>query len=274
MGRSTKAAFLLLLTTGGAGAAEMPWVKDWAAAQKSAESSGKLIMVDFYTDWCGWCKRLDRDTYSNEKVVKFAADLVPLKVNAEKEGAALQEQYKTLVSGYPTILFLDHTGAVIGLIDGYLAAEPFIEQVGKIRDTHKKFTQAQATLKQKPDDGEANAVLASVLSVSGKREEAEAAIRRAEAAKFTGDALGNAYNSVARMYVAEEKFDLALPLYIKADAVSKDVEVRALAKISITACHHSKGDLVSAKKVAQEVIDLKGAPEQYVKVARQVLQMP
>ena len=32
-------------------AGDMPWAKDWASAQKTAKSSGKLVMLDFYTDW-------------------------------------------------------------------------------------------------------------------------------------------------------------------------------------------------------------------------------
>ena len=42
---------VIALTAGLALAGDMPWAKDFASAQKTAMSSGKLIMLDFYTDW-------------------------------------------------------------------------------------------------------------------------------------------------------------------------------------------------------------------------------
>ena len=42
---------VIALTTGFAFAGDMPWAKDFASAKKMAKSSGKLIMLDFYTDW-------------------------------------------------------------------------------------------------------------------------------------------------------------------------------------------------------------------------------
>src|SRR5688500_6392596 len=40
------------------------WVKeDYAAALKQADKEGKLLMIDVYTEWCGPCKLLDKDTF-------------------------------------------------------------------------------------------------------------------------------------------------------------------------------------------------------------------
>jgi hypothetical protein len=42
---------LALLAAGGAGAQGMPWAKDYASAKEAAAKSGKLIMLDFFTEW-------------------------------------------------------------------------------------------------------------------------------------------------------------------------------------------------------------------------------
>ncbi len=47
----TALSVVIALSCGYAFAGEMPWAKDFAAAKKLAKSSGKLIMLDFYTDW-------------------------------------------------------------------------------------------------------------------------------------------------------------------------------------------------------------------------------
>lgn len=111
------------------------WAKDWASARKSAAVSGKLIMVDFYTDWCGWCKRLDRDTFPHKTVIEASQDFIPLKLNAEREGRPLARKHG--VRGYPTILFFDHTGKLVGRIGGYLKPGPFVATMKRIQAKQK-----------------------------------------------------------------------------------------------------------------------------------------
>ena len=42
---------------------EIKWISFEEAVAKTSENP-KMILVDLYTDWCGWCKKMDRDTYS------------------------------------------------------------------------------------------------------------------------------------------------------------------------------------------------------------------
>src|ERR1019366_1427695 len=83
---------LLLLTTAavGAQASEIGWKKGYDTAAAEAKSSGKLIMIDMYTDWCVWCKRLDSDTYPAAEVVKQSEKFVPIKLNAEKDADGIR----------------------------------------------------------------------------------------------------------------------------------------------------------------------------------------
>jgi thioredoxin-related protein len=95
------------------------------AAKKLAAKEKKQIMIDFYTEWCGWCKVLDRNTYSNEKVGSIAdAKFISIKIDAEKgEGIALAKQYQ--ISGYPTIMFFSADGKEIDRVVGYQDAQRF-----------------------------------------------------------------------------------------------------------------------------------------------------
>ncbi len=89
-----------------------------------ARSSKKRIMIDFYTDWCAPCKKLDQTTWKNAKVRTWLSrQLVCLKVDAEKN-AKLASKYK--IEAYPTILFLKPDGSEIDRIVGYLEPREFL----------------------------------------------------------------------------------------------------------------------------------------------------
>jgi len=105
------------------------WKPDFQSALNASRASGKPVMVDCYTDWCGWCKKLDEDTYSNARVAALSEKFVCVKVNAEKE-AKIAAAYR--VTGYPTVLFVDGKGAVLQKVPGYLPADRFLTVMNNV----------------------------------------------------------------------------------------------------------------------------------------------
>ncbi len=88
------------------------------AACVAAQAEGKIVLVDFYTTWCGPCKMLDRDTWTDAKVGELVnARAVALKLDAEKEGRAAARRYA--VAAYPTLLLLKPDGTELDRIVGY-----------------------------------------------------------------------------------------------------------------------------------------------------------
>jgi len=85
-----------------------------------ARSEKRLLMVDVYTDWCGWCKKLDREVFGSARVAEAARDVVAVRVNAEKGGEDVARRYE--VEGYPTVLFVDGSGTVVKRVEGYVDA--------------------------------------------------------------------------------------------------------------------------------------------------------
>ena len=98
------------------------WHRDLRRAIEVAKSEGKLIVADVYTDWCGWCKKMDKEIYSDPAIVALSRQQVFLKVNAEDggEGQSFAEQMR--VKGYPTTIILDGNGRVLNIAQGYIAS--------------------------------------------------------------------------------------------------------------------------------------------------------
>ncbi len=109
------------------------WERNFDQALQKAKAGTKLVMVDIYTDWCGWCKKLDRDVYTNAQVEeKLAKDFVSAKINPEKDSnnAQLARQFGT--RGYPHIVFADADGKKVAEIRGYVAPADFLKQLEQL----------------------------------------------------------------------------------------------------------------------------------------------
>jgi thiol:disulfide interchange protein len=102
---------------------EIEWVMSLEEASKTAAGEKKPMMVDFYTDWCSWCKKLDEETYRDAQVLAKSKEFICVKVDAEQDKASAD---KYSVSGFPTILFLDASGNKIHEVVGFKPAADFL----------------------------------------------------------------------------------------------------------------------------------------------------
>jgi thiol-disulfide isomerase/thioredoxin len=92
----------------------------------AASKSGKYVLVDFWADWCGWCKRMDV-TLADPKVDALVHDnfvYVKLDVGQFDKYTDRLKQYN--VTGIPVMLILDGQGKLLGQQVGYLPPEAFL----------------------------------------------------------------------------------------------------------------------------------------------------
>ncbi|MCX6142019.1 MAG: thioredoxin family protein [Ignavibacteriales bacterium] len=113
-----------------------------------ARTQNKKLLIDVYTDWCGWCKKMDSDVYTNENIrTLLASNFVAVKLNAESSNNVTvgtdQLDEASLaramgVSGYPTTVFLDSGAGPITKVAGYMEAKEFATVLRFIGEDHYK----------------------------------------------------------------------------------------------------------------------------------------
>jgi thioredoxin-related protein len=137
------AAFILF--SGPFASAESDWVTDYKKAQQEAKAGNKFVLLDFTgSDWCGWCKKFDREVllqpefkdYARDNLVVVELDFPRAKQQTpelRKQNLELAQQYE--IVGFPTIVVLSADGQKVWRYDGYFPDGPaeFIAQLQKLR---------------------------------------------------------------------------------------------------------------------------------------------
>jgi len=114
-----------------------------AEASANFKKEKRPVLIDLYTDWCGWCKVMDKKTYSNQKVAEYLQDkFYAVKVNAEtREKILWNEKSYNYNSAYranefavyitkgrlefPTTIIIPADGTEPQAIAGYLETKDF-----------------------------------------------------------------------------------------------------------------------------------------------------
>ncbi|MGO8672087.1 MAG: thioredoxin family protein [Capsulimonadaceae bacterium] len=107
----------------------IPWNSDLQTAVEYSRANHRLMMVDVYTDWCEWCKKLDSDVYTDPSIIREARNFIPLKLNAETSPGGPQFAKEHSVDGYPTIIFMDADGREVNRIGGYESVSGFLSDM-------------------------------------------------------------------------------------------------------------------------------------------------
>jgi thioredoxin-related protein len=147
---------------------QFEWYHSWDEGMAAAKESNKPVIVDFTADWCIWCKRMDEDTFSQEKVRNVLHENfvgIKLDVEADQEGTYYLKEEERLAAGYiegdmegfeentssnqqiatvfgasglPTFGFFDTEGRYIGPISGYKEADEFTIILQYVADAEYK----------------------------------------------------------------------------------------------------------------------------------------
>ena len=145
-----------------AAAQQVRWLSDYNVARKEAAERGRPILLDFGTEGCLWCKKLDQSTFRDGMVAALLNDkFVALRVDADRDASLTQ----TLrITQFPTIVLAAPDGKILGVLEGYQEAPALAERLQKVAAAYdyqeaakaiveSDYTRAIALLKGITKDG-------------------------------------------------------------------------------------------------------------------------
>lgn len=126
----------------------------WEEAIELSKENPKKIVIDMYTDWCGWCKVMDKKTFSNKKVAAYMNEnFYPVKFNAEQKEEieynghtfkfiaqgrrGVHELAYSLLNGrlgYPALVYLSEKMERITISPGFKEAPDMMKELRFIAD--------------------------------------------------------------------------------------------------------------------------------------------
>ena len=139
-----------MICAGVASATSTPagWTDDFEAAKKQAAAENKLLLVDFSgSDWCVWCKKLDKEVFAKPEFLKgVKKDFVLVMIDSPRDKSLLSEtaarnnerlvkDYK--IRGFPTVKILKADGRILDASSPH-AEDPFVG-LSAMKDSSVEF---------------------------------------------------------------------------------------------------------------------------------------
>lgn len=138
---SLLAAFVLL-THFATAQDQIQWMKFEEAVAANTKSP-KMLLVDVYTDWCGWCKKMDKETFTDPKVVEYInSKFYAVKMNAEDTQRSFEFMGKKYteaemaiamrVRSYPNFVIIEPKLQNIAQLPGYRQPSEFLAGLNEL----------------------------------------------------------------------------------------------------------------------------------------------
>ncbi len=232
--------------------AAIDFITNYDTALAVAQQKNQNILLDFYTDWCRWCKTLDTVTYIDSAVIELSKSVVFVKLDAEVD-SNLAKQYS--VTGFPTILFLNSDGTEIDRIGGFLPPAEFIETVGNYshdRETLNDYLRRADT----NATSEVNFILGEKLSSRGEFDKAIDYYGKVVKAdpKMQDTLTAGAMISIGGNYVQKKEYDKAIAQFKSIIKSSKDDVVTGDANFWLSYVYTKKADTTTAIKILEDFL--------------------
>lgn len=191
----------------------IPWFRgSYDELLAEAARTKRIVFLDFFSRTNAFSKKLEKGTYADPRIVAELAEVLCFSIDADiKESRSLRKRFQ--VQNAPALVFLDSDGTLREHISGYYAAEPFLEELRRIKANKGTFSDLRARIQADASDLDSRWELACKLRKLGDLAGYEAQVAEIRERDREGRSLASRRLKLANLYSAAAT-DLELePLY-------------------------------------------------------------
>ena len=153
---------------------EVETLEQMKAVQKKASDQMLMLYVDVYATWCGPCKMMDREVYTDPSVADYMnAHYVSVRMDGESDWGRIYASEQQL-EGYPSMFIFSDDGERVSKIVGFTPAEKLIGSLKSVNEGFSKVKSYRASYRNGTLEAEGFADYVTVVREMGNQEEAEA----------------------------------------------------------------------------------------------------
>lgn len=133
-------------------AAQIRWATSLAQAQAEAAAGKKLILAYLFADWCPYCRRMDRETWTDAAVIAEQAKYAFLRLDGEKDADGVSLCRRFFIRAFPAILLLHADGSEFDRLEGYMPADELLRRLKLVLEDPDSLGNLKAAAAGNPSD--------------------------------------------------------------------------------------------------------------------------
>ncbi len=238
-------------------AQQIPPEIEWAASLKEAfqlaSEKNQPIIVEFWSDECKWCERLEDSTLAHQSVIELATSMVFVRAEAKKD-TVLRKRYR--IAGFPTVILMSSSGEEIDRIYGYVPPEEFVSTIQDYLLGKNTLDDLKKRFEADPENAELAFRLAE--KYEGRRMYEEAGLHYGKVVDIDpknekGDS-DDALFSLAWLKVRKKEYLKAVDAFKYFLQKFPKSEMVADAEITIPGCYAKAGDTTKAIELYEKFL--------------------
>ena len=218
-----------------------PWIKSLTTAQKQARDSQKLIFVDLYADWCGWCKRMEQEVFPSQAFQSATDSMVLLRLNTEDGADGSKVAHDFGISTLPTFLLLAPDGIIAGVIHGYAPSDEFVKALKEQQTQYAAFQKRLDAEKNAGGNYQQRLDVARELRTRYGLAQSETRLKKLLAEPVPNNIRDSAYYELAIAQFMEQHLDDALATLRKFSTVENKGETYERSRLLVGQIYMSQG---------------------------------